>query len=125
MRQVDLKEPITQLIVQFRIHGHGSIRDLDFRHQVEDELRVALQEHDLGMVDGGDIGSGSVNVFAIVDPDRWETAWATVRSKLIDLELLQRAVVARQVEDSEPEVLWPEHYGQKFHFWEEPHNYLA
>ena len=122
---MDLKEPITQLIVQFRIHGHGSIRDLDFRHQVEDELRAALQEHDLGMVDGGDIGSGSVNVFAIVDPDRWEAAWATVRSKLIDLELLQRAVVARQVEDSEPEVLWPEHYGQEFHFWEEPHNYLA
>ena len=50
---MDLKEPITQLIVQFRIHGHGSIRDLDFRHQVEDELRAALQEHDLGMVDGG------------------------------------------------------------------------
>jgi hypothetical protein len=125
MRQVDLKEPVTQLIVQFRIHGHGSIRDLDFRHQVEDQLRAALQEHDLGMVDGGDIGSGSVNVFAIVDPDRWEAAWAAVRSKLIDLELLQRAVVARQVEDSEPEVLWPEDYDQDFRLWEEPHNYLA
>jgi hypothetical protein len=125
MRQVDLKEPVTQLIVQFRIHGHGSIRDLDFRHQVEDDLRAALQEHDLGIVDGGDIGSGSVNVFAFVDPDRWEAAWAAVRSKLVDLELLQRAVVARQVEDSEPEVLWPEDYGQDFRFWEEPHNYLA
>jgi hypothetical protein len=125
MRQVDLKEPVTQLIVQFRIHGHGSIRDLDFRHQVEDELRAALQEHDLGIVDGGDIGSGSVNVFAIIDPDRWEAAWAAVRSKLIDLELLQRAVVARQVGDSEPEVLWPGDYGQEFRFWEEPHNYLA
>jgi hypothetical protein len=63
--------------------------------------------------------------FAIVDPHRWEAAWAAVRSKLIDLELLQRAVVARQVEDSEPEVLWPEAYGQDFRFWEEPHNYLA
>jgi hypothetical protein len=125
MRQVDLKEPVTQLIVQFRIHGHGSVRDLDFRHHVEDVLQTALQEDDLGMVDGGDIGSGSVNVFAIVDPDRWEAAWATVRSKLADMELLQRAVVARQVEDASPEVLWPKGTGQEFRYWEEPHNYLA
>jgi hypothetical protein len=48
----------------------------------------------------GDIGSGSINVFAIVDPDRWEAAWAAVRSKLVDLELLQRVVVARRGEDS-------------------------
>jgi hypothetical protein len=125
MRQVDLDEPVTQLIVQFRIHGHGSIRDLDFRHHLEDVLQAALQQDDLGMVDGGDIGSGSVNVFAFVDPDRWEPAWATVRSKLADMELLQRAVVARQVDDSDPEVVWPEGTGQKFRYWEEPHNYLA
>jgi hypothetical protein len=122
---VDLEEPVTQLIVQFRVHGHGSVRDLDFRHYVEDALRAALQEGDLGMVDGGDIGSGSVNVFAIVDPDRGEAAWAAVRSKLADMELLQRAVVARQVGDGDPEVLWPEAYGQAFRFWEEPHNYLG
>jgi hypothetical protein len=84
MRQVDLKEPVTQLIVQSRIH-----------------------------------------VFAIVDPDRWEAAWAAVRSKLVDLELLQRVVVARRGEDSEHEVLWPEDYGQESRLWEEPHYYLA
>jgi hypothetical protein len=125
MTQVDLEGPITQLIVQLRIQGHGSIHDLDFRHHLEDVLGAALQEHDLGIVDGGDIGSGSINVFAFVDSDRWEAAWATVHSKLTEMVLLQQAVVARQVEDNDPQVVWPEGYGRAFRFWEEPHDYLG
>jgi hypothetical protein len=122
---VDLNTAVTQLIVQFPIHGHGSIRDLDFRHHLEDVLEAALLEDDLGMIDGGDIGSGSINVFAFVDPDRWEAAWAIVRSKLAEMELLQRAVVARRVDDHDPEVVWPGGYGREFRYWEEPHNYLG
>lgn len=83
-------EAFTQLVVQFSIRGHGTVDDLDLRHQVEDILDQALRSARLGHVDGGDIGSGTINVFAIVEPSAWEQAWAVIRTELARRNLLER-----------------------------------
>ena len=114
-------EAFTQLVVQFPIRGHGTVEDLDFRHQVEDILDQALRSARLGHIDGGDIGSGTINVFAIVEPSAWEQAWAVTRTELARRNLLERAIVARDARgddgDEWPVVIWPEDYERKFSYW--------
>jgi hypothetical protein len=75
----------------------------------------------LGHVDGGDIGSGAINVFAIVEPSAWEQAWAVIRTELARRNLLERAIVARDPRgddgDEWPAVIWPEDYERRFSYW--------
>jgi hypothetical protein len=114
-------QPFTQLIVQFPIRGHGTVEDLHFRHQLEDSLDQALRSTVLGHVDGGDIGSGTINIFAIVEPNAWEQAWAVIRTELVRQKLLRRAVVARDARgydgDEWPVIIWPEDYEREFSYW--------
>jgi hypothetical protein len=114
-------EAFTQLVVQFSIRGHGTVEDLDFRHQVEDILDQALRGARLGHIDGGDIGSGTINVFAIVEPSAWEQAWAVIRTELARRKLLERVIVARDARgddgDEWPAVIWPEDYERRFSYW--------
>ena len=117
-------EAFTQLVVQFPIQGHGTVEDLDFRHQVEEILDQALRGARLGHVDGGDIGSGTINVFAIVEPSAWEQAWTVTRTELARRNLLERAIVARDARgddgddgDEWPVVIWPEDYKRRFSYW--------
>jgi len=118
-----LDQPFTQLVVQFPIRGHGTVEDLDFRHQLEALLDQALRGAGLGWVDGGDIGSGTINIFAIVEPDAWEQAWAVIRTELARQEVLHRAVVARDARgddgDEWPVVIWPEDHEHEFRYLDE------
>ena len=50
------------LTICMPIHGFGDMDDLDWRHQLENEIDHALAQHDNGRCDGGDIGSGTMNI---------------------------------------------------------------
>ncbi|MBB5872628.1 hypothetical protein F4553_006062 [Allocatelliglobosispora scoriae] len=98
-----------QLIVQ--LPTGRSDDDLELRYQLEEAIDAALTEEDLGELDGGDIGTGTMNVFAYVRPEQWQEALAVVRGVLSELELTEHALIARRNtmdEDAEPEIVWPE-----------------
>lgn len=105
-----------QLIVQLQAAATGA--SLDLRHQIENRIHAALAGG-LGEVDGGDIGSGTINVFAWVDAERWTDAFEQVRSVLTGLEVWDRALVARWSPDDEtyPAVVWPENHPAEFRYW--------
>lgn len=101
-----------QLVVQLPMGlGEDDLHDLDLRNEVGEEIEAALAENDLGEYDGADIGSGTMNLFAYVDPERFGEAVEAVRSILDDRQLLDVAVIARRDatdDESEPVVVWPE-----------------
>jgi N12 class adenine-specific DNA methylase len=73
------------LLISWPVHGDsqfGTRSDMDVRHRVEDLLNAALHPHDLGQVDGGAFGAGSMEIFVDIDPDTWPTAWEAVRPVL-------------------------------------------
>ena len=59
-------DSFVQLQIQWQVQGWGSVSDLDFRHHVEDDLDACLKWTGNGCCDGGDIGSGTINVFCFV-----------------------------------------------------------
>lgn len=48
--------------VIYRVNGFGTVVDLDKRHRLEDRLNETLGWTGLGRVDGGSIGSGTMEV---------------------------------------------------------------
>ncbi len=59
-------DALVHLQIQWQVHGWGNTSDLDFRHQAEDDLDACLKWTGNGSCDGGDIGSGTINVFCFV-----------------------------------------------------------
>lgn len=100
-----------QLVVQYRIGGHGGSSDHDKRVAVEVLLGAFLEESDLGYCDGGDIGSGTMNVFCWVKPGRG------VGKRVIELlrknNLLEGATIAEDVQGEE-RVIWPPDFKGEF-----------
>lgn len=94
-----------QVAVQYRTAGWGSVGDLDKRHRIEDLLDECLAWTCNGFCDGGDIGSGAINIFCLViDP---EAAKNTLVKTLKRNRLLKGAVIAVR-EGESYRVLWPE-----------------
>jgi hypothetical protein len=93
-----------RLIVQYKI-GAGSVVDFDKRVRVEDLMIECLGRTGLGVCDGGDMGSGSMNVFCFVTD--LKEALPVVVEALKANGLLNGAVIAGSIDDSE-EILWPE-----------------
>jgi hypothetical protein len=94
------------VIVQYKIRDLGSSEDLEKRHQIEDCLNDCLGWTGNGHCDGGDIGSGEMNVFCLV-VDPWAARDAIVRT-LGETGLLKGAVVAvRNYDEESYTVLWP------------------
>jgi len=60
------------LVVRYYTAGWGSTDDLAKRHRLEEVLDECLQRTNNGGCDGGDIGSGTINIYleGISDPDR-------------------------------------------------------
>jgi hypothetical protein len=54
------------LIVEYPIDGMGSEADLDRRHQLEDGFNELVGWLGLGILDGGSIGSGTMEVALLV-----------------------------------------------------------
>lgn len=100
-----------QLIVQFRIDGMGTSDNLEQRYKVEEVLNQCLGWTGLGFCDGGDIGSGTMNVFCfVVDSGR---AIPVVTAELSSIGLLDHATIALSSDDHE-EVVWPANFQGKF-----------
>jgi len=54
---------LCSIVIQYKIDDHGSTADLDKRVAVEDLMNERLGWTGLGHCDGGDIGSGTMNIF--------------------------------------------------------------
>jgi hypothetical protein len=60
------RENLPQLVLQYRLEGWGNTVDIDRRDRIEGLMNEALGWTGLGHCDGGDIGSGTINVFCFV-----------------------------------------------------------
>lgn len=60
------EDNIAFLEVEYKIDGLGSEQDLDKRHRLQEHLNELLGWTGLGHVDGGSIGTGSMEVCCIV-----------------------------------------------------------
>lgn len=96
-----------QVIIQYRIESSGSANDLKKRHSVENLLGTFLENSDLGYCDGGDIGSGTMNIFCFVK--RAHDGANAIVDTLRRNDLLEGAVVAEST-DGEDKVIWPEDF---------------
>jgi hypothetical protein len=54
------------LVVEYALDGWGNDADIEKRHALEDALDQVLKDSNLGLCDGGEIGSGSMEVFCPV-----------------------------------------------------------
>ncbi|WP_211243849.1 hypothetical protein [Runella limosa] len=60
------EEKIAYLEIEYKIDGFGTEQDLDKRHRLEESLNELLGWTGLGHVDGGSIGSGTMEVGCVV-----------------------------------------------------------
>jgi hypothetical protein len=112
-RKLKEDEEVT-VLVQYQVDGWGTPEDLDKRHAVEDRLNECLGWTGNGRCDGGDIGSGTMNVCSlVVNP---YLAGQTIVEELRKNNMLEGAVIAIEREDSF-EVLYPGDYGKEFSYW--------
>jgi hypothetical protein len=94
------------LIVQYRIKGFGSKRDVAKLHRVEARVDNRLGWTGLGHADGNDIGSGTMNVFClVVDAER---ATKTIANDLRRGRDISGAVIAiRRLKEDEATIVYP------------------
>lgn len=98
-------------MIQYKIQGMGTTEDLDQRYKVENLMNEGLGWTGLGHCDGGDIGSGTINVFCFV-ADVALGEKAIVRG-LEENKLLEHATIAHSTEAGD-KVLWPKDFAGEF-----------
>lgn len=103
-----------QLVIQYRIEGMGSNRDLDKGIAIEDLINECLGWARFGHCDGHDIGSGTLNIFCdVVDG-------AVAEDIVIDClkknGQLDDVVIARRHRDGDGDyfVFWPQDFAGDF-----------
>lgn len=74
------EEKLAFLEVEYKIDGFGKEQDLDKRHRLEEHLNELLGWTGLGYVDGGSIGSGTMEAGCIVVD--FETAKKVIEDNL-------------------------------------------
>ena len=104
-------EQLRSIVIQYKIEGHGSTADLGKRVAVEELMNERLGWTGLGHCDGGDIGSGTMNIFCYV-------ADAKIAESVIVREqeargFLEGALIAARIGDA-VEVLWPRNFNGVF-----------
>ncbi|PQO45024.1 hypothetical protein [Blastopirellula marina] len=109
-REIPFEEQ-TSLILQFKTQDPwGAGDDLDKRYAVEELLNELLGWTGNGMCDGGDIGSGTMNLFSyVVDP---QLACQAIVAEL-KKEGIEGGIIAVETED-DYQVLWPEDFEGEF-----------
>jgi predicted DNA-binding WGR domain protein len=92
------------VVIQYEVDGHGTVNEHDRRVRVEELMNECLGWCGLGHCDGGDMGSGQMNVFCyVVDV---AVAERVIVSDLKEHGLLDGAVIAERKQDA-AKVLWP------------------
>ncbi len=104
------------LMIQFaQSDSFDADDDLEFRREVEALADTCLRQANEGHCDGGDIGSGTVNVFCTVG-DGQRACDLVVNA--LESAGLEGAVIAfvddNEVEDVDPRVLWPKDFAGSF-----------
>jgi hypothetical protein len=103
-----------QLVLQYRVADHGNQHDLEKRYAIEDVLNGSLGWTGNGHCDGGQMGSGSMEIFSyVVDP---VIACATVVKDLQENGILDGALVAYTSDGENYKVLYPEDHEGDFSF---------
>ncbi len=102
---------LRSVVIQYKVDGHGIVNDHDRRVRVEELMNECLGWTGLGHCDGGDMGSGQMNVFCyVVDA---AIAEPVIVSTLKKHGLLEGAVIAERNEN-EANVLWPHDFSGTF-----------
>lgn len=100
------EEELIELVVQYSYEENHMVEALEKRHMVEDLMNECLGWTGNGSCDGGDIGSGSANVFNyVIDVEK---ALNTTIEELSNKNLLDNVKVAFLDEDEEYVSLYPE-----------------
>ena|GEM_PF-464830 len=110
--EIKIQNHVT-VIVQYRIEGWGTNEDLDKRNRVERLVNECLGRTGNGYCDGGDVSSGTMNVFSFVVDAL--VAKNTIVECLRRHPLFENAIVAIEQEDS-LKVVWPENYAGEFSY---------
>jgi hypothetical protein len=104
-------DELFSFVIQYRLATWGSGEDLTNRNSVEDVLNECLGWTGNGHCDGGDIGSGSMNIFCfVVDP---QVALRSTLEWLREKELDKDVIIAYMKEDDFV-VLWPTSFSGAF-----------
>ena len=102
------------LVVQYQSKDEDPAKDLEKRRKVEDLLNESLGWTGNGHCDGGDIGSGTINIFSfVIDPF---LASDVVVEALRKAKLLGGAIIALEDEDGF-QILWPQDFAEEFAYW--------
>jgi hypothetical protein len=106
-----------QIVLHYRLERWGSSEDHARRVKIEDLMNECLAATGLGYCDGGDIGSGTINIFC-------EVVDAAVAERVIVDDLrengeLEGAVIAKRERtgDDAYHVVWPKDYSGKFNLF--------
>jgi hypothetical protein len=102
-----------ELILQFPTKRRlVTDEEVAFRQELEDLLHHALSASHSGMVHGGSVGNGKVNIFIFTQD--WDAAIDVVLTQLRQRNLHERALLAKSLDDGHYEVVWPAGYAAGF-----------
>lgn len=82
-------DDLFSLIIEFKVDGMGTLEDLDKRHRLENLMDEVLGWTGLGHSDGGNIGSGTMEVSCLVAD--FNIARDVIESELKDTEFADYA----------------------------------
>lgn len=102
------------LIIQFGLLEDKDDDDLEFRHEVEAIARQCLRASGTGDCDGGDIGTGKINVFCTVTDAASGCAAIVDGLAAVGLEGFVIAFLDENRDDSDFAVLWPRDFAGTF-----------
>lgn len=108
-----MSRPKKLLVLQFRYdESRTAVENLDFRHELEDALDGALRRNRSGEVDGGDIGSGTINIWIYLTA--WSHGLPVVEAYLKHRKLLEKTVIAKKINNTDWEVVRPKDFQGSF-----------
>jgi hypothetical protein len=105
------RSQLRSIVIQYRIAGRGNTADLNRRVTIEKLMNERLGWTGLGHCDGGDIGSGAMNIFCYVADAR--VVESVIVRELETQGFLEGAVIAEREGDA-VEVLWPRNFEGAF-----------
>lgn len=107
------EDDLKLVIIQFKVDGFGTENDLNKRHDIEDLMDELLGRTGLGDCDGGEIGSGIMNIFCyVIDTD---IACRVIVNTLTEKELISGALIF-ETNKGEIRLLWPLDYEGKIEY---------